>query len=1317
MPDGRYLVPTNEGLATERQEPTFNIKKDPRFEMKLGGSFKSGFASDQIEEIANAAQSIYPGVPLELSIPRFRYTHSGQLIHTPDGGNTWYSAYPEGGLRGAVSDIVRGAGKAIPAGTGTIAGTAVGLGTAATGVGVPIAAGAGALAGAGGAAFGEVLRQDIGDWMLGGASSGKLNPKEIALESLYGAAGGVGGGATHRMAQGKLAKDFDQYNRQAAEALYSKSEKYGVPLTPAEATGLATLKAQQKRLGQMTATSNQMDQFYERRDAAALNAWNNFINSVSGQTDALHGGAQIRDAATAAYRQLLNKRAAVSSPLYEEAFRSKVQVNVNPIMEELDQQIAASKGGIRSSLEAARKAFLNQDGSVDTSVRGLHETKLEIDRMIENTASDAIGRTARRRLTDLQNKLVSELQRSSPHYKAAMQAHKAGSRDVDDAVLSGLQAISELKDERLARAASMLFAPSTSGGGVARTPWQVAQIRRTIEASDPEAWQAIKRVYLQDMTARALRAAQSGEVINTPGKLYAAFRSGPVANNMRAAMSKDEWESFNDLLDVFKSAASVRRLGSDTEWNRLINEEARKQAAPFATRVRGFVSGVTPQNFLWLKSYEDWAIDRNIDKYALDAVRVITSGNRKALDQIKEIKKLSAGSLAWRMAVGNLLIQSGVRAVDDAAWKNESAADAMAKATSELGELEDTGTPYNSPRLEPMEQSIQGRQEGGPVKKGKPYVVGENGPEIIVPEQDGMVIPNDGDRLVYDAKKGKWVPEAEYSGPVAGQAPAYMRYEPITSAEDLERKRRLENARAVGEHSFQGQVSRGVADVVSAPLYGAYDLPQAVAAGYEAAKRGDAGEASMQAARAAMDIPVVPVPASARGIAKAAAARSTKQGAEKARLENEARAKALDEHIAAARAAGYRVEDVRPAFFDFVDLQSSGPVDVAPELIKKNKMQKDDGLLRDYQPSDEILSERMFDKPESWDGFDLGLGVSEELPTITWEELSKDIGAPATRLPVYDAKYLWGKNNPEPMDDFVRDPHAETFIVIRKGQPYLINTGGFNHASYVAKLPKGKSLNPITLENSPQTKNAPPGGAANKTPFPVKPLDLSKEAKSKRANDLGYNIDAYHWSPSAFNEFEQTQDIGFHFGTKGQAIGRAVGVNWGNLTASERLSKDVPKIGHLKHYRIRMHNPYRINDGWQQAPHIMAGHIAARPGISGDAKKKLKLIAEQSKKAGPVIDGEQAKKFWDQIADILQDEGYDGMVYKNTVEGHGESYIVFRNTRDPSQIRFHDADFDPKKQNLKDMRTENKTDRTNYTMSKRGEKRMARLSALDSYAA
>ena len=39
------------------------------------------------------------------------------------------------------------------------------------------------------------------------------------------------------------------------------------------------------------------------------------------------------------------------------------------------------------------------------------------------------------------------------------------------------------------------------------------------------------------------------------------------------------------------------------------------------------------------------------------------------------------------------------------------------------------------------------RAQGGPVESGKPYVVGEKGPEIIIPTSDGNVLSNDDSQI------------------------------------------------------------------------------------------------------------------------------------------------------------------------------------------------------------------------------------------------------------------------------------------------------------------------------------------------------------------------------------------------------------------------------------------------------------------------------------------------------------------------------------------------------------------------------------------
>ena len=47
------------------------------------------------------------------------------------------------------------------------------------------------------------------------------------------------------------------------------------------------------------------------------------------------------------------------------------------------------------------------------------------------------------------------------------------------------------------------------------------------------------------------------------------------------------------------------------------------------------------------------------------------------------------------------------------------------------------------------------RAKGGPVKKGEPYVVGEKGPELIVPSESGNVIPNNEVKPYFEASIGR----------------------------------------------------------------------------------------------------------------------------------------------------------------------------------------------------------------------------------------------------------------------------------------------------------------------------------------------------------------------------------------------------------------------------------------------------------------------------------------------------------------------------------------------------------------------------------
>ena len=80
---------------------------------------------------------------------------------------------------------------------------------------------------------------------------------------------------------------------------------------------------------------------------------------------------------------------------------------------------------------------------------------------------------------------------------------------------------------------------------------------------------------------------------------------------------------------------------------------------------------------------------------------------------------------------------------------------------------------------------LPARAEGGPVQSGKPYLVGERGPEIVVPAQNGTVIPNKAispSRLGRD--KAMAYPPAGY--PDQGLAPAagQVRHRPMATNND-----------------------------------------------------------------------------------------------------------------------------------------------------------------------------------------------------------------------------------------------------------------------------------------------------------------------------------------------------------------------------------------------------------------------------------------------------------------------------------------------------------------------------------------------------
>lgn len=141
----------------------------------------------------------------------------------------------------------------------------------------------------------------------------------------------------------------------------------------------------------------------------------------------------------------------------------------------------------------------------------------------------------------------------------------------------------------------------------------------------------------------------------------------------------------------------------------------------------------------------------------------------------------------------------------------------------------------------------------------------------------------------------------------------------------------------------------------------------------------------------------------------------------------------------------------------------------------------------------------------------------------------------------------------------------------------------------------------------------------------------------------------YHKTNRSFDAFHSDfRELGFHFGTLAQAEGMAI-------------LKDNPPGTNIMPVRISVRNPLRLKDEGSFHADAIADQLAKKGLIS-------KILA---KRISAEIDEDwRNRKHWDQdLRDVIQTAGYDGIVYKNAHEAKDQpsedSWIVF----EPTQIK------------------------------------------------
>nr|BAR37881.1 phage tail tape measure protein [uncultured Mediterranean phage uvMED] len=146
----------------------------------------------------------------------------------------------------------------------------------------------------------------------------------------------------------------------------------------------------------------------------------------------------------------------------------------------------------------------------------------------------------------------------------------------------------------------------------------------------------------------------------------------------------------------------------------------------------------------------------------------VTEGQTNKIKDVLGTFGISAPKLR-KILPGNQS-ESYEQAVEDIAFKVQNKINAMTKTAKKKGQKIQVGNTLYKKVIQDMidsgeidkkggltiggyniiDSTIEApkREQGGPVQEGKPYVVGEKGPEIIIPRSDGNVLSND-DSQIY----------------------------------------------------------------------------------------------------------------------------------------------------------------------------------------------------------------------------------------------------------------------------------------------------------------------------------------------------------------------------------------------------------------------------------------------------------------------------------------------------------------------------------------------------------------------------------------
>lgn len=567
------------------------------------------------------------------------------------------------------------------AGPAFFAGMGAGMFVPGLGVAGTAARGATTAAKLGRAALGGILEGGIAGFGAGeggpgeeGALAERLPGAAFgaAIGAPLGAAGQAVGQGLSKFAQRRMARDIDRLDPAKVAGLEQKAKAQGIQLTPAEVTNLPSLKAQQKALGNLPQSADDLSDFYAGRAEEQIEpAVQEFLERFSPIEGAEVAGLRGRAAAQRAMDDVAAKRAEQAAPLYLEAFAENPIVETKPILDFIRSESARfpESGEVRRQLTKAGNLLMRADTVTptfrqgrqvatpstpsrmvpETGLANLHSAKMEIDQMINAADADKrLGPVVKAELTKVRKMLKGELEDASRLYEEATNIYADLTPGVERVREGVTGIIANLKDNNARLAASKLFNPETSG------PVLMREAKKQIKTADPDAWQGLKRAWLEEQWIKAGQETLEGGPRVNRGAL---FRKALMGNQRQkkmlfAALEPAEFRALNDLSQVLEASGRVKSVGSDTAWNQELMRVQRQGASSMLSRVLRLSTPDVLKNVA-----ERWD-ERRLAQQSEKLVGIITSP--QGVQFMRELKRLPARDVFKRAVLAQALASGAI---------------------------------------------------------------------------------------------------------------------------------------------------------------------------------------------------------------------------------------------------------------------------------------------------------------------------------------------------------------------------------------------------------------------------------------------------------------------------------------------------------------------------------------------------------------------------------------------------------------------------------------------------------------------------------